>query len=33
MNPTALGRGNQDVVLRDGSTPVARVNRTVTIYP
>ncbi len=33
VNPTAVGRGNQDVTLRDGSTPIARVNRTVTIYP
>jgi hypothetical protein len=33
VNPTAIGRKNQDVLLRDGSTRVARVNRRVTVYP
>jgi hypothetical protein len=33
VNPTAIGRSNQDVILRDGSTPIARVDRSVTIYP
>jgi hypothetical protein len=33
VNPTAVGRDNQDVLLRDGSTPIARVNRQVTIFP
>jgi hypothetical protein len=33
VNPTAVGRANQDVILRDGATPIARVDRSVTIYP
>jgi hypothetical protein len=33
VNPTAAGRSSQDVVLRDGGTPIARVDRSVTIYP
>jgi hypothetical protein len=33
VNPTAIGSGNQDVTLRDGSTPLMHVRRTVRIYP
>jgi hypothetical protein len=33
VNPTAIGSGDQDVILRDGSTPLMHVRRTVRIYP
>jgi hypothetical protein len=33
VNPTAIGSGNQDVTLRDGSTSLMHVQRTVRIYP
>jgi hypothetical protein len=33
VNPTAVGRANQDVLLRDGTTRIARVDRNVTIFP
>jgi hypothetical protein len=33
VNPTTVGRRSQDVVLRDGGRPIARVDRAVTIFP
>jgi hypothetical protein len=33
VNPTTVGRRSQDVVLRDGPREVARVERTVTVFP
>jgi hypothetical protein len=33
VNPTNVGRRSQDVALLDGSRPVARVHRTVTVFP
>ncbi len=33
VNPTTIGRRSQDVTLRDGATPIATVERTVTIFP
>ena len=33
VNPTTVGRRSQAVELYDGSRLVARVNRTVTVYP
>ncbi|HVY97561.1 MAG TPA: hypothetical protein VHA54_11435 [Solirubrobacterales bacterium] len=33
VNPTTVGSHDEDVELRDGSTPVATVNRTVTVFP
>jgi len=33
VNPTALGRTSADVELRDGDRSIARVERTVTIFP
>ena len=33
VNPTNIGRRSQDVELHDGTTPLVRVDRTVTIYP
>ena len=33
VNPTNLGRRSQDVELRDGDRLLARIDRTVTIYP
>jgi hypothetical protein len=33
VNPTNVGRRSQDVELYDDTTVLARVDRTVTIYP
>lgn len=33
VNPVNVGRRSQDVELYDGETPLARVDRTVTVYP
>lgn len=33
VNPTAFGRRSADVELLDGETPIARVERTATIFP
>jgi hypothetical protein len=33
VNPTAIGSRDQDVELYDGSTRVARIERTLTIFP
>jgi hypothetical protein len=33
VNPTAVGHRSQDVELSDGNSPIARVNRSVTIFP
>jgi hypothetical protein len=33
VNPTNVGRHSHDVELHDGETPLARIDRTVTIYP
>jgi hypothetical protein len=33
VNPTNIGRRSQDVELHDGETPLARVDRTITILP
>jgi hypothetical protein len=33
VNPTAIGTRDQDVELYDGSTRIARIERTLTIYP
>lgn len=33
VNPTNVGRRNEDVVLLDGSTPIASLDRTVTVFP
>jgi hypothetical protein len=33
VNPTNVGRRSQDVELLDGRTPIARVERTLTIFP
>jgi hypothetical protein len=33
VNPTTVGRRAQDVVLQDGSRTIARVDRTVTVFP
>jgi hypothetical protein len=33
VNPTNVGRRSQDVELLDGQTPIARVERTLTIFP
>jgi hypothetical protein len=33
VNPTNLGRRSTDVVLQDGETPLARIDRAVTVFP
>jgi hypothetical protein len=33
VNPTNIGRHSHDVELHDGETPLARIDRTVTIFP
>lgn len=33
VNPTNVGRRREDVVLEDGNTPIARVHRSMTIFP
>jgi hypothetical protein len=33
VNPTNVGRHSHDVELHDGETPLARIDRTVTIFP
>ncbi len=33
VNPTTVGRRSQDVVVRDGTRPVAELARTMTIFP
>ena len=33
VNPTTVGRRSQDVALRDGDAPIARVERNVTVFP
>jgi hypothetical protein len=33
VNPTNVGRRSQDVDLRDGDTPLAHIDRTITIFP
>ena len=33
VNPTAVGQRSQDVELSDGNSPIAHVNRSVTIFP
>ena len=33
VNPTNLGRRAQNVELDDGTTPLLRIKRTVTIFP
>jgi hypothetical protein len=33
VNPTNVGRRSQDVELDDGTTPIVRIKRTVTIFP
>jgi hypothetical protein len=33
VNPTNVGRRSQAVALYDGTTPVARIDRTLTVFP
>lgn len=33
VNPTTVGRRDEDVELRDGPTPIATVDRTLTVFP
>jgi hypothetical protein len=33
VNPTNVGNRREDVQLEDGSTPIARVHRSLTIFP
>ena len=33
INPTTVGRREQDVVLRDGRRPIATIDRSLTVYP
>jgi hypothetical protein len=33
VNPTNVGKRREDVVLEDGNTPIARVHRSMTIFP
>jgi hypothetical protein len=33
VNPTSLGRRDQDVTLADGERPLAFLSRTATVYP
>jgi hypothetical protein len=33
VNPTNVGRGSQDVELRDGDTHITTIERTLTVYP
>lgn len=33
VNPTNVGKRREDVELDDGSTPIARVHRSLTIFP
>lgn len=33
VNPTNVGKRREDVVLEDGTTPIARIHRSITIFP
>jgi hypothetical protein len=33
VNPTNVGRRSTDVVLQDGETPLAHIDRAVTVFP